>query len=218
MKTDIENKRCFICGKNGADSDDHIPPKNLFLKKYRSMGHDLIAVPAHSTCNKSFEKDDEYFRYCLLIPAYWTSELARELWDRKLRKQIHRKESANFRKYILKNLTPVEIKTPSGLFLGTQEAAMLDSKRMDGVVERIARGIYYSINKNILPIDFPVDVQMLEPIEGKKQLIKLNVTNKLVSIGIKIFQYYWQPANNDISKGLFWFIFFESVYYWVFII
>ena len=50
---------CIYCQINPADTVDHVPPKGLF-KEPRPV--DLIIVPACSTCNNSFSKDDEYFR------------------------------------------------------------------------------------------------------------------------------------------------------------
>jgi len=217
MNTDIENKRCFICGEYNADSKDHIPPKNIYLKKYKSIGNDLISVPAHTKCNKKYEKDDEYFRYCLLIPAYWTNKVARELWDTKIKKQIHRKESFRFRKYLLDNIIPIDINSKGGIFLGKAQAALLDSKRMDRVLERIARGLFYSIKKYILPIDHPVEVQMLVPEYAQTQMKRFNVESNLISFCNKTFQYYWQQTIDNENKGLFWFVFFESVYFWIFI-
>ncbi|MDF2477577.1 MAG: hypothetical protein K0S24_3060 [Sphingobacterium sp.] len=98
MELDIERKVCFICGEGKADSVDHVPPKNLFLPKYRSMGENLITVPAHRECNNGTSKDDEYFRFCLLTQAMWTSELAKELWDEKYKVRIHDPNKAGYKK------------------------------------------------------------------------------------------------------------------------
>ena len=191
---DISNKRCFICGENDADSVDHIPPKCLFLKKYREQGESLITVPAHISCNKSFEKDDEYFRYFLSIPAYWTSDLARELWDKKINKQVHRKESVKYRKYLLDNIQDADIRSETGIILGRAPVAALDSKRVERVIERITRGIYYKINRNILPLDTQIESQMLEVQSALNQIARFKVENKFKSIGNTIFKYHWQQV------------------------
>ena len=212
---DYQLKKCYICGIENADSVDHIPPKNLFLKKYRNKGSDLVTVPAHQKCNKKFEKDDEYFRYFLLIPAYWESELARELWDAKIAKQIHRLESKGFKNYLIQHLIPVELSTPSGIYLGDAEAAALDPKRTDRVIKRIARGIFYKKTQNILPLKWSVDVQMLHPVH-RKDRIKLETQERLISIGNGIFKYFWRHTQEDKRISLFWFVFFDCVDFLVF--
>jgi len=213
---DYDKKICYICGKENADSDDHVPPKNLFLKKYRDIGDDLITIPAHKSCNKLFEKDDEYFRFCLSIPSYWESDKARELWDEKMKDQLHRAESQGFRSYLLKSMKPIDLYSESGIYLGKGDVALLDAKRMDVVVERIARGIFYKKTKNILPLAWLMEVQMLHPVDGRQQMSRFRVEAKLSSIGNGIFKYFWQPTIEDQRIGLFWLIFFDSVYFWVF--
>ncbi|MFX0200412.1 MAG: hypothetical protein ACFFCW_30200 [Candidatus Hodarchaeota archaeon] len=211
---DYDAKRCYLCGLESSDSVDHLPPKNLFLKKYRNIGADLITVPAHIKCNKEHALDDEYFRYCLLVPAYWESDYARELWNTKIKKQVHRTDSEGFRKYLLDKLASLEITTPSGIYLGEAEAAMLDAKRMIRVIERIARGIYYKHTEMILPLDWPVDVKLMSP-AVRKDRIRIEKKGKFVSIGKGIFRYFWNYTNEDRRNGFFWFVFFDCVDFWV---
>jgi len=54
---------CIYCGARDNLTDDHVPPKALFPEPRPS---DLITVPACLQCNKSYEKDDEYFRIAVL--------------------------------------------------------------------------------------------------------------------------------------------------------
>ena len=133
-----------------------------------------------------------------------------------MKNQLHRPKSERFRKYLLKNIMYSEVHTPTGIFLGKADVAMLDAKRMDRVIDRITRGIYYKINKNILPVDWSVDVQMLDPREGKKQIKNFKIQNELISIGNETFKYYWKPSIEDDKISLMWLIFFNSVYFWVF--
>jgi len=211
---DYDAKRCYLCGLENADSVDHLPPRNIFLTKYRNMGSDLITVPAHIKCNKKHELDDEYFRFCLLIPAYRESEYARELWDTKIRKRIHRAQSEGFRNYLLNNLVPVSITTTSGIFLSKAKAEMLDARRMFSVVERIARGIYYKNTGMILPLDWPVDVVWMQPVVRKDRL-KIEKSGKFISIGKGIFKYFWNCTQEDKKVGFFWFVFFDCIDFWV---
>lgn len=210
---DYDNKKCYICGSENADSDDHVPPKNLFLKKYRKLGPDLITVPAHEKCNKSFEKDDEYFRYFVLIPSYWENERARELWDAKIKKQIHRPQSEGFRQYLLNHIGPLQARTLSGIKIGDFDAAYIDVGRVEGVIERTSRGIYYKKTKTILPLDCPVSIGFMKP---QVRQVRNDNSSKFSLIADGIFRYACEWDPNDNKNGMYWFVFFESVDFWVF--
>lgn len=186
---DYDTKKCYLCGGDNSDTYDHIPPKNIFLEKYRNIGQDLISVPAHKSCNKQYEKDDEFFRYFILTSALWHSPIAKELWDKKIGKPIHRRQSAGFLNYIRKNIFKVDIYSKGGIYLGKRDVAFIDAKRTNLVLERIARGIYYKLHRNILQLEWPIDIQMLEMNEGLKQVNRLNIESQLVSIGNNTFKY-----------------------------
>lgn len=51
---------CTYCGRSGADSRDHVLPKQLLPKPLASYPKPIV-VPAHRACNDAFRKDDEYF-------------------------------------------------------------------------------------------------------------------------------------------------------------
>lgn len=61
-KSNIE-KSCIYCGSGEDMTDDHIPPKALFPEPRPS---NMLTVPCCRKCNKSFSKDDEYFRTTLV--------------------------------------------------------------------------------------------------------------------------------------------------------
>ena len=111
MKSDYQNKRCYICGKLGADTKDHVPPKCIFLNRKKGIGLNLITVPAHSDCNNALKMEDEYFRFGLSIPGYWNSEDARELWDTKTLRGLNKPEAAKFKKSIVDKIFTTELKS-----------------------------------------------------------------------------------------------------------
>jgi len=206
---DLTVKRCYLCGMENADSVDHIPPKNIFLEKHRG---NLITVPAHIKCNKQYELDDEYFRYFLLIPAYWESDDARELWNAKIKKRINRPESRGFKTDLVKHIKPIDVKTSAGIYLGKADVALLDAKRMENVVKRIARGLFYKHTGNILPINYSLKVDFMNQTNSsvRKYQKILENKNKLTSIGNNIFKYSWRQSRID-KTCKFWFTFFNCV-------
>jgi 5-methylcytosine-specific restriction endonuclease McrA len=70
---------CIYCGAAEDLTVDHVPPKNLFPKPRPS---DLITVPACRTCNKSYERDDDYFRLAMTVLGE-ANPVAGQLWREK---------------------------------------------------------------------------------------------------------------------------------------
>jgi hypothetical protein len=48
---------CYLCGKDGADTTDHVVPKTCYVPP---LPADIITLPAHLTCNQSTAKDEEW--------------------------------------------------------------------------------------------------------------------------------------------------------------
>ena len=214
-KSDLDLKRCYICGKDKSDSRDHVPLRNIFLKEHRDKGIDLITVPAHTLCNQGYQKDDEHFRLFLSVPSYWESADARKLWDSKISKRFHRSESLGFRKYITKNMFPVDLSTPSGIYLGKTMGVKFDADRVTAEVERIARGIYYKETNHILPLDWQVEVSLMSS-EVREMRYKIDNANNWNSYANGAFKYVWNRIKEDTRLGVFWLVFFNCVDFWVF--
>lgn len=190
--SNFEDKICFICGKGESDSVDHIPPKGLFHSKYRN--NNLITVPAHSKCNMSFAKDDEYFRDNIVLSACAVNKKAQELFDDKIIRAFQREQADAYRKMHISQLSNVEIRSPSGLFLKDMPIKIVDLKRTDNVIARICRGLYYHRTKNILSLDCEIKVDMLKP-------EAIEIRNKckpiLQEIVPDIFEFIFIPCKED---------------------
>lgn len=48
---------CYLCGKMGADTSDHVVPKTCYVPP---LPADVITLPTHRACNKSTSKDEEW--------------------------------------------------------------------------------------------------------------------------------------------------------------
>lgn len=207
------NDVCYICGEENPNSKDHIPPKNIFLKKYRNLDSGLITVPSHSLCNKSYELDDEYFRYCLCIAAYWTNEKARELWKTKMKNQLHRSESAGYLKYLRELLKDGNFIDQNGIPHKNATVALLDSKRIERVIYRIVRGLFYKNFSYRLPDFHKLELNWLPP-KGAKEIIgDLNIQNKFSSVAGGIFRHCYYFKSNNEKDGFYFLVFFDSVFF-----
>lgn len=145
---------CVYCGEAAAATGDHIPPKCLVAPPRPA---DLITVPACERCNKSFEKDDTYFRDCVVLEQRCGDHPeAKKVIAASLR-GLARPESVGYRKYFLSRLGKVELRTSSGLYAGRKGGYNVDLGRLSRVLSRIVRGVYYHETGAPLPLSCTAD-------------------------------------------------------------
>jgi len=201
---DIDKKICYICEKENADSVDHIPPRNIFISKYL-LSNNLMTVPAHIECNILCSKDDDYFRIFLLIYCYWTSSIAKELWNTKVKRQLNREQSKMFKSYLSNSLIP------TNLYIKNQSLSLisLESDRVLKEVARITRGIYYYKTGKILKNNVEVEVDFNGysiDIDGLPEKLY-----EFENVCDGIFKFAWVEANDKQKTGIFKFIFYNSI-------
>jgi hypothetical protein len=143
--------RCFWCGADNPGERDHVFPESLFLEPRPS----LITVPACGLHNRVFSLDEEYFREFVLASSYSHPE-ARVLWQTKTRSALRRKPS--YRAMLAAQLRRLEMRTAGGIYLGVLDALIADAVRINNVVRKIVRGLYYHHYKEPLgPADWTID-------------------------------------------------------------
>jgi hypothetical protein len=207
----VKSSTCYLCGKEGADSSDHIPPKNIFLFKTT----DLITAPAHKSCNKKWELDDEYFRFAVVNMAFSYSLSAKEIFNKKIMKRLHAPEKWKFKMAMLKELGVIDAYSPDGIYLGKEHIMKIDANRVKGVIGRIARGLYFNRHHEPLPENWPLKSDLMQ-----RNLIDLrkNFENKIGfrSVNNGVFKYLYKNTVEDKREGWFWFAFFDCVDFMVF--
>jgi hypothetical protein len=64
---------CYLCNEtiSGGSSRDHVPPKQFFPKVFRKANatDHLEWLPTHLRCNKSYQRDEDYFVTTFGLPA-----------------------------------------------------------------------------------------------------------------------------------------------------
>lgn len=64
---------CYLCGEllDAEKTRDHIPPKQFFPKVFRHANttDQLEWLPTHRDCNRSYQRDEEYFVHTFGLPA-----------------------------------------------------------------------------------------------------------------------------------------------------
>ena len=134
--------RCYLCGREGADTKDHVPPK-AFLNRGNFQGVSRITLPAHQGCNAAYSADEEYVRD-LLAPSAQELDL-RGVDDvlGRYDRSVSRPAGASRRGEFLRHAKIMQKRSSSGLFTGPALGLPFDRQRVDRVGAKIARGILF---------------------------------------------------------------------------
>jgi hypothetical protein len=133
---------CYLCGKEGADSRDHIPPECLFYSnKEKPLPTNLITVPAHQRCQEVFSKDEEYF-IDMVIMQCWKNPTAWDKYWKQISPKIKRARKSKYRQMLLNASRRLDIRSNSGLYIGSAEIMHIDVERINKVVQKLIQGLH----------------------------------------------------------------------------
>lgn len=177
---------CGICGVFGAVTRDHIPPKALFTSPLPS---DLLTIPACRKCNGDASGDDEYFRNAICMSTYRGDDRHGIAGSEKAIRSI--KRSNTLRKEFTQTAHRVQVVTPGGIIERIGLAFTVDAKRINRVIKRIYRGIYYLETNEVLPVSYDIHVDTPESYANcdaeTKALLMSTVLKPLSSLPGKSF-------------------------------
>lgn len=195
---------CVFCGVIGDVTDDHVPPKTIFAKPRPS---DLITVPGCKECNHGWSLDDEYFRTALCLSNKTEDERNATAGRKAAMRSLQREEAKGFAKMFLSRTFPKEVYSPEGIYLGKRLAFSVDFKRIQKVVAKITRGLFYNESGRILPQNYGVSVDSNDTLEQmdanllhdlQKTIIKPLLSAQERIIGDGAFRYrYAIPDDGD---------------------
>jgi hypothetical protein len=132
---------------------DHIPPRCLFS---RPLPSNLITVPACTKCHGEMSKDDEYLRVALQMRE-GIEEHPDVIKSRPtLLRSLEKPEAVGMRKSLLASILVAEQCTPSGIFIKNGLAMKTRMDRVDRVVARIVRGLFYKHKGYVVPSGYDV--------------------------------------------------------------
>lgn len=135
---------------------DHVVPSTLWGGKGFRPKHPVV-VPACGDCQHEYDSEAEYFRNCLVAMMDRGSHPVAERvltgsMDRNLKKS---KRAAS---ELLKGLRLLPRMTPSGIMTGAGLGFQIDIVRINRVIEKIVRGIYYHKSRKRFPATHEVRV------------------------------------------------------------
>jgi hypothetical protein len=143
------NSICCLCGNAlGKDIDrDHVPPKQFYSTNIRKKhSPNLFTIPVHSKCNKSYQKDEDYFVFSI-GPFAKGSYAGNGIWD-DIANRAKRVEAKKISQMILSEFD----NRPSGLYLpGDKVIKRFDPDRVWRVIWKIVRGLFFKEYKRFLP-------------------------------------------------------------------
>ena len=140
---------CIYCLDRPGVTADHIPPKCLFA---RPRPADLVTVPCCLECNRSFERDDTYFRDCLALDQRTGHHPDAQAANKAVLRALARPRGLGYARFFFSKVGFVQVRSPSGLHLGRQGAYDVDLQRLSKVGARVVRGLYYHEQKTPLPV------------------------------------------------------------------
>jgi hypothetical protein len=200
---------CSYCGVRAAASDDHVPPKSVFLLP---LPQDMITVPACTECNGGFSNADEEFRLYLSIFLKLDTPEKLEFWQSRAMKTA--KHNTKLRNSVLERMNEIPVTTAGGLYLGEVGVTTWEAKRHDAMIERIARGLYYKhFGKCLgLSIEIDVTVKSQQPAAFNELLSTLfPKCTKVGSIGGIQFEYLF-GRDEDCDTASAWFFSFHRTH------
>lgn len=194
---------CFHCGEAQRETRDHVIPKGWFLKPRPS---NLPTVPSCRPCNESFQKDETLVR-AYLVAYHTTNPAARKLFEEKVIRDFQRPEGRPLLKRIVRSTLLVEVRTSSGLILGTAIATQTERERVERVIEKIIRGLYYREIGERLSNDIPVEILDVSEIDNTEELKQIPAWG---SFG-DVVRYKFGQVPDRPTRTIWYIQFFEGV-------
>jgi hypothetical protein len=208
LKARVRGK-CAICGSRPATTDDHIPPKGIFLKP---KPNDLITVPSCVECNNKASVGDERFKVFLSLHGSHlesnpeTSAVVTQALET-LEKNLKLKRE------IAASAQPAVTITPGGIVYGRAYAVPWDKYSHDSVIERTVRGLYFHHFGLCLGSRTKVDVVFLKGLNVRMAAVSEQMRRN--SVGNGQFVYGYERLESRPLRSMWLLQFFRK--HWVFV-
>lgn len=214
MKKDPKGRyECVNCGSTIQITKDHIPPRCIFSKPWPE---NLITVPCCEKCRKDQSMDDEYFR--TIIATSGGSQYhddANKIWKEKVKKSFLKPNKKGFMEGIRNILVPVDVYTEGGQYLGEDTAFKYDPMRINAVIRRIVRGLYFIHSNNRLSEDFIIRVKVRPKLDLLSDELKGLISDSPIIVrGENTFTYKYLFASDEKDSAIFYLTFYEA---WAFL-
>ena len=207
MSSKFKKKNCIYCDKP-ATTKDHVPQECFFPKP---APKNLITVPSCFDCNNSFADDENYVRTVLAsarlndIP----NSPVEKIWNQKVQRSLQK--NPKVLKEVFKSFLPIDVYHGS-IYFGKRPGFRCDRERVDRIMGKIVKGLFYFENKKPLPNDFIVKV-FLSPNEDDKipNEIKESICTSIIKCVSKdVFKYRTIHLPEDPNYSVWVLNFYDS--------
>jgi len=192
---------CIYCGEREADTDDHVVAEGFFDAAPEGG---YIKAPACYDCNnKRYSRDEEYFLVAILAQATATSPTANRVLDRLAADhRSGRRRRIGLAVSLLEKVRPVEGHSPGGIYMGTGPGLEFDTDRVNRVLEKIVRGLFFHRFQRALPPDARVVVEMKpEPEHLRSPLVAAALAQSPSFLGdVFMHRVYTLPENPNCTS------------------
>jgi hypothetical protein len=127
---------------------DHVPPKSFFPQPRPS---NLITVPSCNDCNGGAAKDEDYFFATFMFSDAGITSPGKALWKQRLHSMFSKSDGVH--RTITTRLTYQRITRARRVYLGRRITPQFDERRLERVIRKIARGLYYFEFEETLPAE-----------------------------------------------------------------
>lgn len=149
---------CYNCAAPNAETRDHVFSRSWFAPPRPS---NLPTVPACGPCQRSFWRDETYFRDLVVSGAYG-HPLARTIWDGAVKRSFEKDDTG--RADLERGLRRAEVRTAEGVFLGTVVGVDGDLDRMGTVLKKVVKGLFYVETGSVMPSDVSWSFEQISPL------------------------------------------------------
>jgi hypothetical protein len=193
--------QCVYCGAVGQLTDDHIPPDCLFDRRPT----DILEIPSCRRCNHGSSLDDEYFKTMIVLKDKAGSHPEAVLLRESVFRGLRNPRKVGFARSIVRSIRSVQLRTPAGLYVDKAPGFNVDLSRLDRVVARITRGLFWHHRKIRLPDGFAVEayseagLRDMEPAhieEMQQEVIGPVLRQPAHSIGNGVLKYWYAFATD----------------------
>ncbi len=201
---------CVYCGKREATTADHVVAEGFFDVAPEGG---YIKAPSCFPCNnKCYSRDEEYLLVAGLSEATIRSAAANRVLDRMAEAhRTGRRRRVGLAIRLLNNVRPHDVHSPAGIYLGTARVLEFEERRVNPVLEKIVRGLYYHELGVALPREAAVAVE-IKPSAAKLGSPEWSALDSVTPRRLgDVFEYRWRVSPEGSSQSWWWFTFYDSV-------
>ena len=194
---------CYLCGQvieskalleNDRRTRDHNPPAVFFPKTLRKGGafKNLETLATHQKCNNELNESEEYVGRIMALFVGDQTKIGKALLDEFVEHKKKEPQKSSLPSLIMDSASE---KLPSGIYAPPDKLAVpVDALKMQNVMWKIARGIYFKHFEKVLPEGRDFKIQYYPPPTAVippqlENLMKTTPTLKTSNPSVFIYKY-----------------------------